>query len=358
MPNGNKNNNDDKEIELLPPELRRPEEKKKRPEREEVKFFIPSVEEKPKGPIFGGKFFGAGAEKKISAGREVEVQKDRAAMEREMEVFKMQKEVKQPRAAAVPPVPSVPSPTALLPKPDFSRPEVPPKPSVAEKEMAPKSSAKVLPRAVPPVAKVSPVEKLTGPGVEPKGRKFGITLIPEEKTTAEGKKKPKRAMILVLVILVMVIIFGGLYFYLGQSVRTLATEILKVRADLAITNQKIKDVEEQKTQALTLQKQIKAANKLLENHIYWTNFFSFLEKNIVADVYFSNLVGTSDGQIILTSIAKSYGAVSKQIVSFKTAEEMESVSISSASASIDPEGKVSEVNFDARLKLKPEMFLK
>ncbi len=356
MPNGNKNNNGNKEIELLPPELRRPEEKKKKMEKEEVKFFIPSAEEKPKGPIFGGKIFGAGAPGRAPVGRETEVEKEKNS-DREMEIFKMQKEARQPKAIATPPAPrplrEVPKKPEVLPKPEFL-----PKPPVPQREPAIGPAVKIEPKPAPRPA-VSPAPKPVKPEAPmPKGRKFGITLIPEEKDSAEGAKKPKKTVILVVIIFVMVVIFGGLYFYLGSSIDAMAAEIKKVESDLAITSQKIKDVEEEKNQAQVFQKQLKVANRLLLSHVYWTNFFSFLEKNTVTDVYFSNLIGGSDGQIILTGVAKSYKAVGRQIISFRTALEMESVSVGSASASVDPEGKVAEVNFDARLNLKSEMFFK
>jgi len=58
MSNGNKNNGK-KEIELLPTELRRPEERKKKEERPEVKLFVPPVGEKIPKPSLLGKFFGS-----------------------------------------------------------------------------------------------------------------------------------------------------------------------------------------------------------------------------------------------------------------------------------------------------------
>lgn len=351
MPNGNKNNNDEKEIELLPPEFRRPEEKKRKPEKEEVKFFIPPAEEKPKGPTFGGKFFGAHASEKNPILRETEVLKDKSR-EREMEIFKMKKEVKQPRVAVTPPaprqMPEVPKKPEVLPKP-----EIPPKPPVVpQKEPVIRPAIKIEPP--PPAPKPSKPEA----PMTPKGRRFGITLIPEEKDSVRGAKKPKRVIIFAVIIFIMAAIFAGVYFYFSWSIDSMAVEIKRVEIDLAATSQRIEDAEEEKNQVQVFQKQLKVVNKLLGNHVYWTNFFSFLEKNVVTDVYFPNLIGGSDGQISLTGIAKSYKAVSRQILSFRAAEEIESVSLGSASASIDPEGKVVEVNFDVKLKLKPETFFK
>jgi hypothetical protein len=183
-------------------------------------------------------------------------------------------------------------------------------------------------------------------------------LIPEARVGGEEARKPKRGVVLVVISVAMAIILGGLYFGLKLSDDKVSVELKKVESDLAVAKQKIKDVEEQKNQAQTLQKQIKAADKLLEGHVYWTNFFAFLEKNTVTDVYFLNIVGGSDGQMNLSGIAKSYRALAKQIVAFREAEGTDSLSVASASASVDPTGKVAEVNFDAKLELKLEVFLK
>lgn len=182
--------------------------------------------------------------------------------------------------------------------------------------------------------------------------------MPEERVGGEEAKKPKRAVVLVVVSVVAAIILGGLYFGLKSFEGGVSVELKKVESDLAAVDQKIKDVEGQKNQAETAQKQLKVATKLLEEHIYWTNLFAFLEKNTVTDVYFLNIVGGSDGGVNLSGVAKSYKAVARQIVAFREAEGTDSLSIASASASLDPTGKVAEVNFDAKLTLKPEVFLK
>jgi Tfp pilus assembly protein PilN len=316
MPNGNKNNNK-KEIELLPAELRRPEEKKGSEERPEVKFFIPPAEKKSERPSFVGKVAGPVPAREETPGAD-------------LSVFKMQKEVKRP------PVPPPPPPRVAPPR----EPKIMPSRPV----LAPKAAQKI-------VKQVSQKQ--------PAGQKIGITLMPVE--TAVSRKEAKRAGRIALIILLAVLLAllaGGAYFLVEWYVGQVDLELQKINTNLENVTRQIKDLDTEKIQAQILQKQLKAANNLLGDHIYWTNLFAFLEKDVVSDVYFLNLTGVSDGQISMSGVAKSYRAVSRQITSFRSDERVDTVSILSASASVDPEGNVAEINFETKLKLNPEIFLK
>lgn len=353
MPNNHqKNNNGKKGVELLPEELRRSEEKRKKEEKPEIKLFVPPEEEKAKtkGPTFLDKFFGALKERvKRRRAEEVyriaEAPKQQGAKE-QPEILKMKIEGK-PQKILTEAQPRRPSP--LPSPPPRPTPSPPPAPSVSKEA---KKEIKPVAQILPGVKPLGPKEKIL-----PR-KKLGITLMPAELVAPAEVKRTKQTIILVVVILILSVIFlsgiGILKLYEGK----LAAEIKKVEADLATVDQQIKNLEEKKNQAQTLQKQIKSLDILLDQHIYWTNIFSFLEKNTIADVYFLNLVGQSDGSITMSAVAKSYKAMAKQIVAFREDEQTDKVFITSASASVLPTGEVSEINFDAKLKLKPQIFLK
>lgn len=335
---GRKNNNGEKEIELLPEELRRPEErKKKKEEKPEVKLFVPPKfvapgEEKPKGPTIFEKIFGTKEErekrKQEKEARRVEKIKKQKEEKAALEILKMKAVTKSPEVA---PKPKAPPAVVRLP----SSPEI-------------KAAPKILPGVKPlgPEATILPK------------RKFGITLMPAELVERPEIKRTKQMTILVIIILILGAILAVSFGILKWQDAKVVTELKRVEANLAAINQQIKNLEERKNQAQILQRQLKAASKLLDQHIYWTNVFDFLEKNVIADVYFSNFIGANDGFITMSAVAKSYKALAKQIVVFQTSEQIDKVSITSASASVDPMGKILEVNFDAKLKLKPDVLLK
>lgn len=313
MPNGNKNNNK-KEIELLPVELRRTEEKRRDEERPEVKLFIPPEERKPERPSFTGR---------------VSIPQTPKEPREDFSVFKMQKEEPHPAPAPAPRPVQRPAPQ---PRPAPSRP--------------------------PEKSKQPSLTKPSGPK-QPIGSKIGITLMPEE--TAETKKNKgqgKKVALLIVIAVLLASIAGGAYaavkWYEGQ----VDLELQKVSTDLLVVNRQIENLGVEKTDAQILQRRLKAASALLDQHVYWTNFFSFLEKNIVSDVYFVSMIGASDGQVTLAGVAKSYKALARQINAFRANNSVGVVSVLSASASVDADGNVVEVDFDAKLTLKPEIFLK
>jgi hypothetical protein len=336
MPNGNKNNGND-DIELLPLELRRPEEKKKKEERPEVKLFVPETEEKPRKSTFMGKFFSSKqAQQPISPPPKPTVQ----AEESDLSVFKMQKDV--PKAAPVSP-----------PPPTRFSPPLPPKPIIEQRP--PQKIEMKRPQNFAPKTNMS---KPSGEKIST-DKKTDITLIPAEEVAVKEKRGKSRQIILLVVVAVILALIGvGAYLALKWYENKTGLALQKVEADLEVMDKKNRELVSEKNQAQLFQKKLKTANKLLGSHIYWTNFFSFLEKNTVADVYFVNLIGGSDGQVVLSGVAKSYKAMARQIVSFRADDRISKVSIMSASASVDTEGNVVEVNFDAKLQLSSEIFLK
>jgi hypothetical protein len=324
MPNGEKNNGK-KEIELLPEELRRPEERRRRrEEKPEVKLFVPSIEPKPVKPSFIGKFFG---EKKTLKPTE----KPKENVPEYLSVFGIQKEARRPP----PPPPPKPIPPPPPPKP------IPPPPP---------------PRPVPP-PKTSK-QPAVGKGFSEPRSKIGITLIPEEKISPEEAARPKQKAVLMAIIVLLVLILGGAFGVLKWYQNKIRADIEKIDRDIALIEKQIKDLDSEKKQAEILQKQFKVAAKLLGEHVYWSGICAFLEKNTVSDVYFKNFVGGSDGQIVMSAVAKSYRAVAEQILAFRAVEEIEKVFITSATASVSPTGETAEVNFEAKIKLKQEIFLK
>lgn len=352
MSNGDKNNGND-DIELLPAELRRPEEKRKKEEKPEVKLFVPETEKKSPKPTFMGKFFGS---KKTSETPPKTESVPKNAAEADLSVFKMQKETPRPVQPTPPafqvskPQTPVPSPSPKITPPSFAAAPVKPiKPTVFPKpEISPKY----------PPKNTSGLTKPTAPKIAP-GSKLGITLIPEETTVSAKKaKRGKQVVGLILLAIVLALIGGGAYWGLKWYQDQASLELNQVEQSLSNIVEKNQALTSEKDQAQFFQKRLKALDKLLEGHIYWTNLFSFLEKNTAADVYFVNLIGGNDGQITMSGVAKSYRAMARQIVAFRAAERVDKVSVLSASATVDTEGNVTEVNFDAKLKFNPEIFLK
>lgn len=283
-------------------------------------MFIPSEEKQVPKPSFVGKFFST---------KEKQRQPDKPAAQENQtsSVFKMQEETSKP-------LPSSPPPT-----PPRARPATPP----------------VRQPAPPPAKKFSPPPKNI-PSV--KSRLGGITLIPEEEVSPEEAAKPRERAILIAVGVILILVggcaFGTLRWYKNQ----IDAKTYAVSQDVESVNGQIKNLNEPRNRAETLRKQFDVAGKLLNRHVYWTPVFSLLEKNTIPDVYFKNFTASSDGQMDLSGVAKNYEAVAEQIVSLREAENVSAVYVSGASASLAPTGETSEVDFEAKIKLGQNLFVK
>lgn len=330
MPNKNK----EKEIELLPEELRRKEEKKKEEKKPpEITFYVPPEEKKPEGVkvSFFEKIFGTKEErekKRLARLKEKEEREKRKAEEKaKLEALRAEKE------------------------------------SILKAEREAKKEAE----------KVKAVEKMKTPEVRPEKKKIkmrelkkeaplkpslGITLIPEAAAPAYLSIKKQLAIVFVFVLLTFLFsaaLYWAMHFYqlkIKSQNDFILENIESLKKEIAI-------YEEDKIEAEKVQGQLQAIENLLTSHLYWTKFFGSLEKNTIPDVYYSNFVASSNGAVSLSAVSKNFSSVAEQLVSFEEAKDLvKEVNITSASAQIDPTGMITEVNFEIDLKLVPEVFLK
>lgn len=109
-------------------------------------------------------------------------------------------------------------------------------------------------------------------------------------------------------------------------------------------------------------------NDMLSRHIYWNNFFSFLEKNTLPNVFYQDFTGTPDGEYVLRARTDSFDSMAKQIKVFRrSADVLEVNSEGGDMVKNEPDEKasssegvapVTQLNFSIHLKIKPELFFR
>ncbi|MFA5420630.1 MAG: hypothetical protein WC280_01210 [Patescibacteria group bacterium] len=98
---------------------------------------------------------------------------------------------------------------------------------------------------------------------------------------------------------------------------------------------------------------------ILDNHIYWSNFLDYLEKNTLKAVYYRNFSGNINGIYTLPSVTKDVRAISYQSQAFNLDEQTSSVNTSDeiiGSSGISASS--GHVNFNLNLNLRPRLFKK
>jgi hypothetical protein len=145
--------------------------------------------------------------------------------------------------------------------------------------------------------------------------------------------------------------FQGLVVWEEKKVAEANTNTEKFGALRIQIAQEEKGVDE----ILDLQKNLEVIKKLLDRHIYWSNFFSFLERNTLADVAFGGFAGDTKGLYALNGAAKDFKTLADQLTTFKSDKVVTWVGSRGGSAGIDKSGDGS-IAFSLELLVKKELF--
>ncbi|MCX6799905.1 MAG: hypothetical protein NT091_02035, partial [Candidatus Falkowbacteria bacterium] len=97
---------------------------------------------------------------------------------------------------------------------------------------------------------------------------------------------------------------------------------------------------------------------LLKNHIYWTNFFKFLEGEISNNVYIEGFSGTSAGQYTLSAKARDFNTIAEQIKSLRKNEYVVDVSTGGGTVTKSEVNDSEIVSFNLSLKVDQKLFQK
>ena len=103
---------------------------------------------------------------------------------------------------------------------------------------------------------------------------------------------------------------------------------------------------------VTFYSQISNLESLIKNHVFFSQFLTWLEQNTEANVYYTSMSFTSGNQVTLVGIAKTSADVSEQVAVFEASPEVSSVSLSNVSSF----SSANEWIFNAVLTMQPVRF--
>lgn len=126
-----------------------------------------------------------------------------------------------------------------------------------------------------------------------------------------------------------------------------AQKNIELNKDLNNASQEMKKIKK-------FEKKMAQAEQILDSHVYWTNFFHFLERNTLSQVHYQKFGGGVDGEYSLSAEADEYGAIEKQVEKFANNKYVEKVNVNSASVSLGQEKEV--ISFNLELVVSPDVF--
>ncbi|MCX6797915.1 MAG: hypothetical protein NTX66_01690 [Candidatus Falkowbacteria bacterium] len=173
-----------------------------------------------------------------------------------------------------------------------------------------------------------------------------------------GRNLSRLGLSLVITLIFIVEIYWGLSWWEGKE----NSRADQLNADLKKVDQEIKLVKTQADEFLTFKDKLTSLQPLLNNHIYWTNFFDWFEHHTLNSVVFSGFSGDTKGIYSLSAEAKNYSDISYQVKAFLDAPETLKVEVGSGQSTQgkDKDGHIKPgvVVFSLSLQLKPSLFKK
>lgn len=119
-------------------------------------------------------------------------------------------------------------------------------------------------------------------------------------------------------------------------------------------DKEIKSLENEVEEISRFKEKIELVDSLIEEHIYWSNFFTFLEENTLANVFFVKFAGDAKGEYVLAARSNDFNAIDAQVKKFVQNENVKKAEVSSGSVSRGEEDVI--VNFSIKLSVKEDIF--
>lgn len=170
--------------------------------------------------------------------------------------------------------------------------------------------------------KYTPEKSLRNPKI------LDLNLIKEE-TSLEFNWR-KNIFSIFFIIGIAFFIVAEIYFGLNWWQKDEESRLELAQAEMRLLNQQVSETRAEAKDALAYIEKTKIISPLLDNHVYWTNFFSWLEKNTLSTVSFDGFEGSLGAEYALSGQAGSYAEVSWQAKQLLDSDQVERVEILSA----------------------------
>jgi hypothetical protein len=251
-----------------------------------------------------------------------------------------------------------------------------PKPPKVKKVEKQKPIAPSPPPPPPPkvkdVPKPKPVKKEkyhSAPKAEK--AKFDINLIPEELLQIRYKKSRQKTVTIMMSVLIPALIITGLFVIIDQQQRLIDRNIIQLNDDRDKLNEYFERFENVQKKNIKLQDKLLTINELLQKHIYWTKFFSLLERYTLDDVHYTDFTADTSGQFVLPAvsslgdekdvedrIADGYYKAAQQIVALGQADDfVDSVSVDNLEVVYGDTSGANGIKFELNIGLIDGVFI-
>jgi len=167
----------------------------------------------------------------------------------------------------------------------------------------------------------------------------------------------KQMVVLAMAILLPSFFIAAAYFGINAYEKQMLNKSEDRVANLNELNQKIKTEEAGLEEATDFQNRLSLAAKVFSRHIYWTNFFKFLEDNTVKKVYYSGFDGDTGGNYAFDALTKDYQSIVDELKLLKGNDKIVSAEAQGGETSEGSGLDESGVKFTLKFSVKKSLFI-
>lgn len=166
----------------------------------------------------------------------------------------------------------------------------------------------------------------------------------------------QRAGIVIGSITVIVIaVLWGIRWQIQRSGVQLAT--VAYETELAQRRTRLAELQKTAEGFSGLRQQAQWASALLQEHVYWSNFFTYLEEQTVPGVWYEDFSGKTEDEYALKAQAPDFVTFIRQLQVWKEADTTYTRFFSVDEVSLDTgEGEGETVEFSVTFAVTPELF--
>jgi cell division protein FtsL len=178
----------------------------------------------------------------------------------------------------------------------------------------------------------------------------GLQLLPETRKKINVKIPGENRMVYIGSVLMVVVV--ALFFYYNNKASSMEAKIMELDQQIAAV-EKSRD-KKAEAQIADLKKQTTLLNRMLAEHIFWSQAWSKLEDLVSPQLQIKDLsLSSTKEEISFSAKAPSYAAVAKQLAKFTNDEAIKDTVVSGIRL-----GSIGAAEFDMKLSIDGKKFFK
>ncbi len=156
------------------------------------------------------------------------------------------------------------------------------------------------------------------------------------------------------------LLVAEIYYGLDWWQKQEEQKTIALNDEYKIVSRQISNINAKSNDVIVFKDKLQITKKLADSHVYWTDFFDWLEKSTLNSISYGGFSGDLTGKYSLGATAKTFSDISWQVKAFKDNKFIDSVRVDSGSSGRADEKAVvnsnNPVSFSLDLKVKKDIF--